>query len=64
MKKSTRISLAVSALWLIIMMFISRNLPDFHHMRFEASLPALVIGLAVIWGVKFALGSMVDGKED
>ena len=40
-------------------MFVSRNLPDFHHMRFEASLPALVIGLAVIWGVKFALGSIV-----
>ena len=45
-------------------MFVSRNLPDFHHVRFEASLPALVIGLAVIWALKFVLGSMVDDKED
>ena len=64
MKKSTRISLAVSALWLVLIMFVSRNLPDFHHLRFEASLPALVIGLAVIWALKFVLANMVDGKED
>ena len=64
MKKSTRISLAVSILWLVFIMFVSRNLPDFHHMRFEASLPALVIGLAVIWVLKFVLATMVDDKED
>ena len=64
MKKSTRISLAVSVLWLVFIMFVSRNLPDFHHMRFEASLPALVIGLAVIWALKFVLATMVDDKED
>ena len=64
MKNSTRISLAVSILWLVSIMFVSRNLPDFHRMRFEASLPALVIGLAVIWALKFVLANMVDGKED
>ena len=64
MKKSTRISVAVSAGWLVFIMFASRDLPDFHQTRFEASLPALVIGLAVIWALKFVLGSMVDDKED
>ena len=64
MKKSTRISLAVAALWLVFIMFVSRNLPDFHHMRFEASLPALVIGLAVIWALNFVLVTLGDDKED
>ena len=45
-------------------MFASRNLPDFHRMRIEESLPALVIGLAVIWTLKFVLATMVDDKED
>ena len=64
MKKSTRISVAVSALWLVFIMFASRDLPDFHQTRFEASLPALVIGLAVIWALKFALATFVDKKKD
>jgi hypothetical protein len=63
MKRSTRISLAVSILWFGFILLGSRNLMNFHGMRDEGSLVSLIVGLAVIWALKLVLGSMVDNKE-
>ena len=63
MKKSTRISLTVSVVWLGFTLFEMENGYRGVMSDKDASL-ALLLGLIVIWAVKFFLGSMIDDKED
>jgi len=60
---STRISVIISILWIAYIALESSELMNTHGMYGEEILSSLLIGLAVIWLLKLAIGSMVKNKE-
>lgn len=63
MKKSTRISLGVSVVWLAFTVWEMVN-GTRGAMDFGEAFTAQPLGLIVIWAVKLLLGYKIDGKED
>ena len=63
MKKSTRISLGVSVVWLAFTVWEMVN-GTRGAMDFGEAFTAQPLGLIVIWAVKLLIDYKIDGKED